>query len=131
MNADSRWHRSSPLLSVFDLEQPCRRVHPRPFQCALREVVVVPAARDWAETVAAALLDQEGDRRGRDALLAEAHQLNFSGDDILRMLRERKAAMDSAEPGTKVGAAYVSHVTIEPLDYRPPADGPADPEWNE
>ena len=33
-----------------------------------------------------------------DALLAEAHQLNFSGDDILRMLRERKAAMDAAEP---------------------------------
>ena len=33
-----------------------------------------------------------------DALLAEAHQLNFTGDEILRMLRERKAAMDSAEP---------------------------------
>ena len=36
-----------------------------------------------------------------DALLAEAHQLNFSGDDILRMLRERKADMDAetdAEP---------------------------------
>jgi GntR family transcriptional regulator len=36
-----------------------------------------------------------------DALLAEAHQLNFSADDILRMVRERKAAMDSgtsAEP---------------------------------
>ena len=32
-----------------------------------------------------------------DALLAEAHHLNFSHDDILRMLRERKAAMD-AEP---------------------------------
>jgi len=30
-----------------------------------------------------------------DALLAEAHQLNFSGDDILRMLRERRAAMDA------------------------------------
>jgi GntR family transcriptional regulator len=29
-----------------------------------------------------------------DALLAEAHQLNFSEDDLLRMLRERKAAMD-------------------------------------
>jgi GntR family transcriptional regulator len=29
-----------------------------------------------------------------DALLAEAHQLNFSKDDILRMVRERKAAMD-------------------------------------
>ena len=36
-----------------------------------------------------------------DALLAEAHQLNFSGDDILRMLRDRRAAMDAeadAEP---------------------------------
>ena len=36
-----------------------------------------------------------------DALLAEAHQLNFSADDILRLVRERKAAMDSgtdAEP---------------------------------
>ena len=30
-----------------------------------------------------------------DALLAEAHQLNFTSDDILRMVRERKAAMDS------------------------------------
>lgn len=28
-----------------------------------------------------------------DALLAEAHQLNFTADDILRMVRERKAAM--------------------------------------
>jgi GntR family transcriptional regulator len=36
-----------------------------------------------------------------DALLAEAHQLNFSTEDILRMIRERKAAMGSgiaAEP---------------------------------
>jgi len=36
-----------------------------------------------------------------DALLAEAHQLNFTTEDILRMIRERKAAMDSettAEP---------------------------------
>ena len=35
-----------------------------------------------------------------DGLLAEAHQLNFTADDILRMIRERKAAMDpaSAEP---------------------------------
>ena len=31
-----------------------------------------------------------------DALLAEAHQLNFSGNDILRMVRERRAAMDLA-----------------------------------
>jgi len=31
-----------------------------------------------------------------DALLAEAHQLNFSADDILRMIRERKVAMDAA-----------------------------------
>ena len=35
-----------------------------------------------------------------DALLAEAHQMNFSTDDILRMVRERKAEMDesTAEP---------------------------------
>jgi GntR family transcriptional regulator len=35
-----------------------------------------------------------------DALLAEAHQLNFTAHDIQRMVRERKAAMDetSAEP---------------------------------
>ena len=34
-----------------------------------------------------------------DALLAEAHQLNFTTDDILRMVRERKAAMaPNAEP---------------------------------
>ena len=35
-----------------------------------------------------------------DALLAEAHQLSFTGDDILRMVRERRAAMDgsTAEP---------------------------------
>ena len=31
-----------------------------------------------------------------DALLAEAHQLNFSADDILRMVRERMAAMAPA-----------------------------------
>jgi len=29
-----------------------------------------------------------------DALLAEAHQLNFSADDILRILRERREAME-------------------------------------
>jgi GntR family transcriptional regulator len=36
-----------------------------------------------------------------DGLLAEAHQLNFSADDILRLVRERKAAMDetAVEPG--------------------------------
>ena len=36
-----------------------------------------------------------------DALLVEAHQLNFSADDIVRLVRERKAAMDAdgdAEP---------------------------------
>ncbi|HTE40855.1 MAG TPA: GntR family transcriptional regulator [Steroidobacteraceae bacterium] len=35
-----------------------------------------------------------------DGLLAEAHQLNFSTEDILRMVRERKTAMDEtvAEP---------------------------------
>ena len=31
-----------------------------------------------------------------DALLAEAHQLGFTEDDILRMVRERRAAMDGA-----------------------------------
>src|SRR5262245_3461817 len=38
-----------------------------------------------------------------DALLAEAHQLNFDEDDIVRMVRERKAAMDetTAEPDEK------------------------------
>jgi GntR family transcriptional regulator len=30
-----------------------------------------------------------------DALLAEAYQLNFTTDDILRMVRERRAAMES------------------------------------
>jgi GntR family transcriptional regulator len=30
-----------------------------------------------------------------DALLAEAHQLNFTADDILRIVRERRAAMES------------------------------------
>ena len=34
-----------------------------------------------------------------DALLAEAHQLNFNAEDVLRILRERQAAMDQAEPG--------------------------------
>ena len=35
-----------------------------------------------------------------DGLLAEAHQLNFTADDILRMVRERRAAMDenTADP---------------------------------
>jgi GntR family transcriptional regulator len=35
-----------------------------------------------------------------DALLAEAHQLNFTADDILRMVSEREAVMDgtTAEP---------------------------------
>jgi GntR family transcriptional regulator len=35
-----------------------------------------------------------------DGLLAEAHQMNFTADDILRMVRERKAVMDetTAEP---------------------------------
>jgi len=33
-----------------------------------------------------------------DTLLAEAHHLNFTTEDILRMLRERKAAMNAAEP---------------------------------
>jgi GntR family transcriptional regulator len=29
-----------------------------------------------------------------DALLAEAHQLNFKPDDVLRVIRERRAAME-------------------------------------
>jgi GntR family transcriptional regulator len=35
-----------------------------------------------------------------DALLAEAHQLNFATDEVLRMVRERRATMDesTAEP---------------------------------
>jgi GntR family transcriptional regulator len=36
-----------------------------------------------------------------DALLAEGHQLNFTADDILQIIRERRAAMESgngAEP---------------------------------
>lgn len=38
-----------------------------------------------------------------DALLAEAHQLNFTADDVLRMVRERQAAMDetTAEPAAE------------------------------
>jgi GntR family transcriptional regulator len=36
-----------------------------------------------------------------DALLAEGHQLNFSVDDILRMVRERSAVMD---PGSDTPA---------------------------
>jgi GntR family transcriptional regulator len=39
-----------------------------------------------------------------DALLSEAHQLNFAVDDILRMVRERKAAMD---PGAETEPAEV------------------------
>jgi GntR family transcriptional regulator len=31
-----------------------------------------------------------------DALLAEAHQLNFTAEEILRMVRERRAAMDES-----------------------------------
>jgi GntR family transcriptional regulator len=31
-----------------------------------------------------------------DALLAEARQLNFTADDILQLIRERRAAMESA-----------------------------------
>jgi GntR family transcriptional regulator len=38
-----------------------------------------------------------------DALLAEAHQLNFTADDILRMLRERRAAMKSGTGAAGVG----------------------------
>jgi GntR family transcriptional regulator len=38
-----------------------------------------------------------------DALLAEAHQLNFTTDDVLRMLRERRAAMKSGTKPARVG----------------------------
>ena len=31
-----------------------------------------------------------------DGLLAEAHQLNFTADDILRMVRERRTVMEAA-----------------------------------
>jgi GntR family transcriptional regulator len=34
-----------------------------------------------------------------DGLLAEAHQLNFTAEDILRMVRERRAAMESGTNG--------------------------------
>jgi len=35
-----------------------------------------------------------------DGLLAEAHQLNFTTDDVLRLVRERKAAMDESNEAT-------------------------------
>ena len=37
-----------------------------------------------------------------DALLAEAHQLNFTPDDVLRMIRDRKAAMAAAGTGARL-----------------------------
>jgi GntR family transcriptional regulator len=36
-----------------------------------------------------------------DGLLTEAHQLNFTGEDILRMLRERRAAMEAGATTTE------------------------------
>ena len=42
-----------------------------------------------------------------DALLAEAHQLNFTAEDVLRTVRERKAAMDS---GTTAEPAHLDSV---------------------
>lgn len=33
-----------------------------------------------------------------DALLAEAHQLKFTADDVLRVLRERRAVMERGSP---------------------------------
>jgi GntR family transcriptional regulator len=39
-----------------------------------------------------------------DALLAEAHQLNFTADDVLRILRERRAAMRSGITTKPAGA---------------------------
>jgi GntR family transcriptional regulator len=43
------------------------------------------------------LADQERQRiieQRVDALLAEAHQLNFTGDDVMRVVRERRTAME-------------------------------------
>ena len=37
-----------------------------------------------------------------DALLAEAHQLNFTPDDVLRLIRERKSAMASSGSGARL-----------------------------
>ena len=37
-----------------------------------------------------------------DALLAEAHQLNFTADDIIRMMRERKSAMAPAAASARL-----------------------------
>jgi GntR family transcriptional regulator len=34
-----------------------------------------------------------------DGLLAEAHQLNFTVEDVVRMVRERRAAMDEVSAG--------------------------------
>lgn len=38
-----------------------------------------------------------------DALLAEAHQLAFTADDVLKMLRERRAVMDESAETRKTG----------------------------
>jgi len=40
-----------------------------------------------------------------DALLAEAHQLNFSVEDIVRMIQKRRAAMESAAADEPARAA--------------------------
>jgi GntR family transcriptional regulator len=45
-----------------------------------------------------------------DALLAEAHQLNFTADDILRMVRERSEVMQS---GTSTEQAEVEQAEVE------------------
>lgn len=37
-----------------------------------------------------------------DALLADAYQLNFTADDIIRMIEERKAAMDAEAEAAEV-----------------------------
>jgi GntR family transcriptional regulator len=39
-----------------------------------------------------------------DALLAEAHQLNFTSDDVLRIFRERLHAMQSSADAKPAGA---------------------------
>jgi hypothetical protein len=50
-----------------------------------------------SETRSSPLADAERQRlieRRVDALLAEAHQLSFTADDVLRVIRERRAVME-------------------------------------
>jgi GntR family transcriptional regulator len=53
-------------------------------------------AGTYVSDVSSPLADRERQRiieQRVDALLAEAHQLNFTADDVVRVLRERLAAM--------------------------------------